>query len=275
MWKLDKPSIRTARNKDIDMLIANTTLTLAIKPTLQQLYSDYDNQNGDATAAQLATIADADANIIHTAYKNTREGKPLEKIRSSLMANVFKCPYCSIQQPSTLDHYMPESQYKALAVCRMNLVPMCGVCNTYKGTKPYNKFVHCYYQDYPHVEFLVAKVHTERNRFIVNFDFDSNALGDPILEQKLRYQAKEIRLFRRLKKEASVFITTLCRSCECTDTASLKSWLNRRSSEYELDYGRNDWRCAVLRGMLAYPHLDISHINHNKANPIRIGGGGA
>ena len=122
--------------------------------------------------------------------------------------------------------------------------------------------------------FLIAKVYTLKQRFIVRFSFDSAAIGDANLESKLVYQEKEIRLFIRLEKESVVFVNTLCRSCEQNDTPSLKLWLNRRLADYEDEFGMNDWRCAVIRGMLAYPGLDISQISYNKLNPRRVSAGG-
>jgi hypothetical protein len=170
---------------------------------------------------------------------------------------------------------MPESKYEALAVCRMNLVPMCGVCNNYKHAKPYEKFVHCYYETLPTTKpFLVAKVFTVKQRFVVKLDFDSMAIGDAALEGKLRFQEKEIRLFKRIQKECVVFINTLCRSCEVTDTAALRLWLGRRLRDNERDYGMNDWRCAVIRGILAYSGLNILQIQYNRTNPRVINAGG-
>ena len=276
MWKLEKPDLSRAKGKDVRELIANCDeLDDTLKKPLKELYQQYDDQHGSVTEVQLSAIADDKAKAIHGMYKSTYENKPLAYIRDELTAKVYKCPYCGIAQPNTLDHYMPESKYEALAVCRMNLVPMCGVCNNYKHTKPYEKFVHCYYESLPTTTlFLVAKVYTVKQRFVVKFDFDSMAIGDVALEGKLRYQEKEIRLFKRIQKECVVYISTLCRSCEVTDTAALRLWLERRLRDNESDYGMNDWRCAVIRGMLAYSGLNISQIQYNRANPMVINAGG-
>lgn len=277
MWKIDKPELSRAKGKDVRELIANCDkLDETDKPVLKQLYKEYDDQQGRVTDAQLNAISAEKAKAIHEMYKQTYENKPLAYIRDELMENVYKCPYCSIAQPDTLDHYMPESKYEALAVCRMNLVPMCGKCNNYKSSKPYQKFVHCYYEPLPtFAPFLIAKVYTVKQRFIVRFSFDPDAIGDANLESKLVYQENEIRLFKRLEKESVVFINTLCRSCEQNDTLSLKLWLNRRLANYEDEFGMNDWRCALIRGILAYPRLDISQINYNKSNPRRVSAGGS
>lgn len=277
MWILDKPSLGRAKGKDVRELIANCDeLDNTIKQPLKELYQQYDDQQGRVSDIQLSAISDVNAKAIHSMYKNTYENKPLAYIRDELTAHVYKCPYCSIAQPNTLDHYMPESKYKALAVCRMNLVPMCSVCNNYKHTKPYESFIHCYYEMLPTTKpFLVAKVHSEKQRFVVLLDFDSTVIGDAALEMKLRYQEREIRLFKRIQKECVVFINTLCRGCEVSDTSALKLWLRRRLADYESDYGQNDWRCAVIRGMIAFAGLDISQIQYNRMNPRRVNAGGA
>ena len=277
MWTLDKPELSRAKGKDVRELIANSDdLDESIKKPLRDLYQQYDDQQGRVTDVQLGTIAADKSEAIYRMYKSTYENRPLAYIRDELTAKVYKCPYCGIAQPNTLDHYMPESKYKALSVCRMNLVPMCGVCNNYKNAKPYTNFIHCYYESLPTTRpFLVAKVHTVKQRFVVRFDFDSTAIADANLEHRLRYQEKEIRLFKRLKKESVVFINTLCRSCEAVDTPALKIWLGRRLDDYECMHKKNDWRCAVIRGLIAYPGLDITLIQYNRANPVCVNAGGA
>lgn len=277
MWKIDKPNLIRAKGKDLNELVAHCDkLDDTDKQLLKQLYQQYDDQKGSVTNAQHDVISTDKAEAIHKMYKSTYENRSMAYIRDELMAKVYKCPYCSISQPNTLDHYMPESIYRALAVCRLNLVPMCTVCNGYKSVKQYDKFIHCYYDDFPSIRpFLVANVYTIRQRFVVKFKLDSVAIADPSLESRLMYQAKEIHLFERIEKEAVVYINTLCRDCEQNDTASLKLWLGRRLAERENEYGKNDWRCAIIRGMLMYPGLDITQIKHNKLNPRRINAGGA
>lgn len=43
------------------------------------------------------------------------------------------CSYCSQQVATTLDHYLPKSSYKLLAVTPSNLVPCCKDCNHNKS----------------------------------------------------------------------------------------------------------------------------------------------
>ncbi len=277
MWTIEKPELSIAKGIDIDNLIANCKkLDESDRPLLMQLYQEYDDQHGHVTDTQIRVISEEKAKAIHDTYDKTQINKPLAYIRDDLVANVFKCPYCSLGQPETLDHYMPRGKFNALAVCRMNLVPMCARCNNLKGDKEYANFVHCYYDKFPtNKPFLVANVYTQEFRFVVAFAFDSEAIGDSTLERRLVYQEDKINLFKRLEKESQVFITTICCSCDQDDTVTLKLWLKRILEKNILIYGENDWRCAILRGMLAYPDLDISQIKYNKNNPTRVNFGGA
>lgn len=270
MWRLNKPKIEEAVSKDIQKLANEIALSPIVRTKLRNLYVNYDSQGGYVTDAQISTITLDDASKIYDTYSKTYDGKRLSYIRTELMQDVFKCPYCGIAQPTTLDHYLPKSDYKALAVCRMNLVPMCGVCNNYKNAKEYADFIHCYYEKFPDTIFLVAEVFIKNNRFAVKFSFNLSAINNLNLRKKLCKQEKEIRLFNRLLKESTVYISTLCSECEVKDTDSLKLWLDRRLNKSEILYGKNDWRCAILRGLLALKTLDISIIESYNSDSVII-----
>ncbi|MEA9728408.1 hypothetical protein VDF12_16155 [Xanthomonas campestris pv. raphani] len=44
-----------------------------------------------------------------------------------------KCPYCSLGQATTLDHYLPKSRFPQFSVAVANLVPSCKDCQSKKG----------------------------------------------------------------------------------------------------------------------------------------------
>lgn len=267
MWKIEKPDFGKACGKDINELIMHCDkLDDGIKPELKELYRIYDTQNGLVTLEQLSLISEEKADAIHSQYCKTREGNKLSYIRSELMERVFKCPYCSINQPTTLDHYMPKSQYKALSVFRMNLVPMCAACNNLKLAKPFDNFVHCYYQAYPEEPFLKAKIFVVLNRFVAEFYIDDTVLADAELIRKVHYQMDQLKIIQNIEKESTVFISTLCKEFCSRDNDELKLCLNRKLSAHIENYGYNDWRCAILRGLLEWPDLDVSFFQYNKNN---------
>lgn len=274
MWKLNKPSLRKATGKDIDELTSHcNALDDNDKRVLKSLYIKYDNQGGIVLNNQLTIITPIKAKAIHGQYNKTHCGEELDYIREELIKNVDLCPYCSINQVSQLDHFMPRSQYPALAVCRMNLVPLCGVCNLKKTDDDFMLYTHAYYDTFPSVPFLIANINILKLRFVVEYNFDSAAINDNALETKLNHQATETELWDRLKKATNNFINTLCCSCIVIDTPSLMTWLNILLPDYESNYGINDWRCAIIRGLLACKKLNVDVVNNYKVNPKKVNGG--
>lgn len=275
MWKLNKPDINVAKGKDIDELINHSYIlkrNTDLKERLITLYQYYDNQNGRVTDKQLEAISQKEAEQIFNSYPKTYKGECLNYIRIELNKNVHRCPYCSISELAQLDHNMPESKYKALAVCRMNLVPMCGICNNKKNDNNYSNFIHCYYQEYPaNTQFFVADISVVENRFVVNFHFTGI---DDSLNTKLSYQAITIDLFERLQKEASVYIENTCKECYATTIEGFREHLELKYETEKNTWGLNDWRTVVIKGMIDCPNLDISVVNNYKNNPRDLSGGG-
>lgn len=274
MWKLDKPCLLQATTIDIDKLTTHcSALGDRDKATLKKLYLAYDDQKGMVTKDQLNTIADNKTNAIHGQYNKTYSGKQLYYIRTELFENIDLCPCCSINSVSQLDHFMPQSEYKALSVCRLNLVPTCGECNNKKNDNEYSNFIHAYYDTFPNAPFLIAKVGIINSLFTVKFNFDSAIINNKTLEDKLIYQANNIQLWDRLRKATNSFISTLCNSSFASDSQAVKLWLKDILKYHEKSFGLNDWRTAVIRGILECPDLDINVINNYKINKYKINRG--
>lgn len=277
MWKLNKPDINRAKKEDIKNLVQNTKLVSFdnIENRLKELYKNYDTQDGQVNNEQLGNIQQGEAQIIYNAYNSTYKGKNLNYIRAELFENVLSCPYCGINQAETLDHYMPKIKYKALAVCRMNLIPMCPTCNRLKKDKTYNNFVHCYYQEYPSkIRFLKANVEIKKGLFTFSFyyDFSSFPKEYNILINKLQNQQTEVNLFYRMSKAAISFINDLCEECCVENNDELKKWLNRRKDSSINSRGLNDWQSALLEGILNIPNLDIQVIeSYKKKRDYNVG----
>lgn len=277
MWKLNKPDINRAKKEDIKNLVQNTKLVSFdnIENRLKELYKNYDTQDGQVNNEQLGNIQQGEAQIIYNAYNSTYKGKNLNYIRAELFENVLSCPYCGINQAETLDHYMPKIKYKALAVCRMNLIPMCPTCNRLKKDKTYNNFVHCYYQEFPSkIRFLKANVEIKKGLFTFSFyyDFSSFPKEYNILINKLQNQQTEVNLFYRMSKAAISFINDLCEECCVENNDELKKWLNRRKDSSINSRGLNDWQSALLEGILNIPNLDIQVIeSYKKKRDYNVG----
>lgn len=283
MWVLNKPSL--ARSKqDIDVLIAHCNNLDAVvdKPLLEQLYDDYDNGGGEVTTAQLAAT-DGKKDVIRGQYSktsgkdsNTGLDKTLVYLRNELLDPDFAdtCPYCSINKPNQLDHYMDKSTYGQLATRRLNLVPLCGHCNWLKSDKPYKDFMHPYYPKVrPGVIFLKADCTIVHGRVCVSFSIDGTALGNVALETRLARQISEIRLDKRLQKAVNEFLTHELLRSHVRTNAGLKRTLVEMQNVTGRQYGDNDWRTAVIRGLRNCAAFDMTVVNNYRNNPIVVNNG--
>ncbi|QXP71037.1 hypothetical protein H0I29_02780 [Polaribacter sp. R2A056_3_33] len=75
-----------------------------------------------------------------------------------------KCPFCSVKQVRTLDHYLPKSKYPILSITPNNLVPSCSDCNKDKlvdsPTSSEEETLHPYFDDIENFDWLKAKILT-------------------------------------------------------------------------------------------------------------------
>lgn len=249
MWKIRKPSLDKSFS-DIQDFEDKKIISGVDKDNLIKLVIDYDRQGGSVNDKQLSTISTEGARSLHAHYPDTYKGKRLYYIKEELMNNVSKCPYCSIGQPSTLDHYMPESKYPAMALCRLNLVPMCWECNHEKSCHlPYKEYIHPYYSLFPNAIFLLAKIQIVANELVVNFLFDETVFQDKSEYQQLVLHWKHLEMDKRLKKSVIDFMRSEV-LFDFQNIAQCISSIEIQLNVKEERYGRNDWRSAVLRALL-------------------------
>lgn len=278
MWTVgNKPTIAEALG-DIDPLVDHcNNLNNGHKPLLVKLYRQYHVNRGFATAAELSPL-DGVKGVIEGQYKSKMTGdKTLGYVRLELNNKVERCPMCSINETTQLDHFMNEGTYGQLACCRLNLVPACGRCNLLKHDGVFSDFVHAYYDRYPDVDFLITTITVKNNKVGMVFSIDQNALGNGSLARRTLHQFTTLDLSKRLHKAGIMFLNDLLGGYRCTTNKELQTDL--RSSELDFEYrcGRNDWRTSIIRGLIANQAFNINVVNAMR-DPMRlrpVNGGGA
>ncbi len=69
----------------------------------------------------------------------TNKTKSSSKILSSINKHFPNiCIYCGYGEANTIDHYYPKENYSEFSIFSLNLFPVCGNCNTLKGSKIFN-----------------------------------------------------------------------------------------------------------------------------------------
>lgn len=83
---------------------------------------------------------------------------------SEVQPNVLKtlCPYCLLNSPDTIDHYIGQVEFPEYSVLCKNLLPCCYRCNQLKGevwrAKRKRRFIHYYIDNFLIHQFLFAKL---------------------------------------------------------------------------------------------------------------------
>lgn len=258
MWILNKPDIRDAKN-DIEVAFPNTPrvmIKIAEKNELGLIYDHYDNNNGAAhnKYESSSIISDNKATTIQNAYRRTQSKGNLSHIRVALFKNAKqRCVLCGLNDRLTLDHFLPQSIYKLVAINRQNLIPCCSICNNLKNDKPAKDFIHAYYDTVPSSQFLIAKTLIQGQAINVELKIDVNSFvgkaSNPIYK-KIKKQIQHIQLEDRINVMLSGFLAqTFMNNGYITNDQVLKDTMKFFVANHEKLYGVNDWKTVVLKAL--------------------------
>lgn len=106
------------------------------------------NTRDNYVEGNLNKINQCNNKSLYRLYDRFHTIKELKNIYDSLLSDAVheKCPYCcGINEPNTLDHYLPRAKYAQCSILLRNLVPSCTQCNSqYKSTQSNSLFIHPY-----------------------------------------------------------------------------------------------------------------------------------
>ena len=270
MWGIpDKSTLRKAKNDATKTVAHCTGLNESDEVKLKKLYEAYDTKCGRLDASDLAPL-DGKKDIIKGQYPKTYGGKELAYIRRELMKDIDRCPMCSILPPTDLDHFWNQSDYGQLAVCRLNLIPSCGVCNKKKTNGNPDDFVHAYYQQFSAgVVFFKADCKIVKGYVVPVFSIDGTGLGDSTLTKRLNSQVEKVGLKNRLKAATKEYMRILFQGTRFSTEKGLKSYLAKVERDLVNEYGLNDWRTALVRGLRACARFNMSIVQNYRRSSNR------
>jgi len=265
MWKLQLPD---NTNSMTDLITALTyvngtskhALTEDEKDIIKGLYLEYESLHGTYSLNLIGdTLSNETNNAIHDGYSEVQEEGRLKDLRSRLMLQANRCPCCGINAVTDMDHHLPRSVFKALAVYSSNLVPLCHKCNNKKrvvtGEDPEKRFVHVYYDNVPDdIQFFKATSEIVENGLKIKFFVEQvNGISDELF-QKLKFQVKKVKLNKRLQKEINIFLLSFVTNIENVyignnPSESVKVFLEANHKTFKNNMGLNDWRTVLLNSL--------------------------
>lgn len=188
--------------------------------------------------------------------------KKTEELRDIIKSGAENnlCPYCGIGYTSQLDHYLPKSEFHAVAVHPLNLVPSCADCNKVKSTyfpslsSP--AVFHPYFDKVFDIAWLEAAiVQGHDNHSVAQFGVDSK-ITDAQLRSRMSRHLEVFDLHNRFSSVASQLIqefeTMLGNSGQKVTLNQAKRHLEM-SIQTSTTLRLNDCRAATYRAMLSSP----------------------
>ena len=97
------------------------------------LYNFDDLQNSQGSEFdELETEEKKYLNLCYSSQTKTFEEKRGEIFSNQSKQLIAFCPYCLLNKPNTLDHYLGKTEYPEYSILIKNLVPCCYDCNQKK-----------------------------------------------------------------------------------------------------------------------------------------------
>lgn len=259
--------MRKIKSPDCKLVLSELTTALTYKNNnpkykleaeeeviISSIYAQYKSTKGAPhDNFKSTTLQDDTNNALYHAYGETQEGGRLYDLRSRILVSVSRCPFCGISEADELDHHLPRSIFKAIAIYPLNLIPLCHKCNNKKktvtGENIEERFTHVYFDDFPDFPLLKANVELQNNALSVDFTIEKNGISELLFKQ-LNFQIERINLNNRLKKECNIYLSSIGSIIENSfgenNAENLRDILISQSNENKKIFGLNDWRTAFL-----------------------------
>lgn len=133
---------------------------------IMQAYDDYVLNNGNPWAVVHPNITqDLKSGLLSHYSSPPASVQYLSRLRKS---SPDVCPMCGGFHPTTLDHYLPKTDYPVWAIFSKNLIPACG-CNMARGdvvkldNRPSVRVLHPYFDDFLRDRILTTEISHSRN----------------------------------------------------------------------------------------------------------------
>lgn len=172
------------------------------------------------------------------------------------LAKDWICPYCSISDVSTTEHFLPKSLFPEFAVLSYNLLPCCDRCNLYKKEQWREDskllFLNPYLSKLKSIKFL--SVHLELNntrpKIIFSLSFSSTMSTD--LQKQIESHFERLKILERLNERGSSVLSDVlfdfkkAKQYGCSQTDAGKFIEEQADRDIE-KFGVNYWKALIKK----------------------------
>jgi len=206
--------------------------------------------NGNVTSKELADVY---------TFRMSKPGTPGRKIYDKLkMAAPYGiCPLCSHRIVTTIDHYLPKTEYPRLSVVPINLIPSCSDCNKSKlanyPTAPEEEMLHPYYDDIENDLWLQATV-SHSTPPAIQFKVAPDDDWGELLSDRVKFHFDSLELNALYSAQAAVELVQINYRLQMLHAAlgavGVRNHL-LEGAETRSHANINSWQAAMYRAMAA------------------------
>lgn len=260
MWNL-KPLTGFDAREHLNTAFSNGEVTEIEKDYLISLYQQYQADLGRPSvdmdgAGQRPELY----GLVYEAYGLVQDNRRLRKLRADLKLLADYCPYCGFAPISDLDHHLQRSRYKLLSIFALNLVPCCHPCNSGKrripSDNPAEHQLHTYLESVAQFDFLraAATLDPVTGALMVTYSIEPCIGMSVELYQRLQNHLTEFDLHTKYAKQVNIHLSEHLFALTMTFEGGanrLRNYLNGTAEAHMKNFGVNDWRTALFRGLAA------------------------
>jgi hypothetical protein len=168
-----------------------------------------------------------------------------------------KCPLCGLGYVTTLDHHLPKTDYPALAVTPVNLIPACSYCNKEKlqdiPTCAEEQTLHPYYDNFEDELWLFAEV-MQTNPAALRYYVAPPVDWDSIKAARAKHHLTVFKLADLFGSNAGSELVNIRHGLsgifEREGAAGVRTYLQRQAETYAAAY-LNSWQTAMYQALAA------------------------
>lgn len=166
-----------------------------------------------------------------------------------------RCPLCGQRIASTLDHYLPKSEFPTLAVTPINLIPACSDCNKIKQNSiPANakeQTLHPYFDDIELDVWLKAKI-IHNNPCAFEFYIDPPDIWGALARQRIEYHFTQLEIQKLYSAHAAEELSNISKSLsnilEKGGGEGVRVFLQDAADSRKV-VNKNSWQSAIYAAM--------------------------
>jgi hypothetical protein len=230
-------------------------------------YVVYENFKNNLEMIENSLITDElDKKSLISCYNRNKDGY----LEGEVVAKILEiqsvqhkntCPYCGIDRPKTIDHYLPKSDFPEFAIYPPNLIPCCGRCNTKKNDRWINNgrrlFFHYYFDIAPRHKFLYAslKFNSKMNDQIpiVEFRIHNDGNIDPKIFSLIQAHYQELNLLEEYSEYVIRDLSSVHDNVSHNTHRPISEHIQTLKESMESDvrlFGINFWRTSMYQAII-------------------------